>query len=107
MSEPLLTEQFLNENHAIKELLNFDEQEKEEEKSSSNEPEEKPEKLAPVKKEKEKVDLPIPSVDMIEEVLAPEIESSKNYYKFLAQNQDRNNILDDGYESNLPFDAFF
>jgi len=53
------------------------------------------------------VNLPIPSVDMIEEVLAPEIESSKNYYKFLAQNQDRNNILDDGYESNLPFDAFF
>lgn len=70
MSEPLLTEEFLNENHPIKELLNFEEQEKEEGKSSSNEPEEKP---VLVKKEKEKVNLPVPSVDMIEEILAPEV----------------------------------
>lgn len=44
-------------------------------------------------------------IDMIEEVLAPDVESSKNYYKFLAH--ERNNILDDGYESNLPFNGFF
>jgi hypothetical protein len=104
MNEPLLTESFLNDNLVMKDFLNDDEQEKEEENSSNNMAEEK---LIPVKKEKEKINLPVPSVDMIEEVLAPEIESSKNYYKFIAQSQDHNNILDDGYESNLPFHGFF
>jgi len=49
-----------------------------------------------------------PSADMIEEVLAQEPPSSNYCFnKFLPHSHDRNNILDDGYESNLPFNGFF
>lgn len=34
---------------------------------------------------------------MIELVQVPDLESSKNYFKHLAHNQERNDILDDGY----------